>query len=133
MSNKDFDDKKEIYKDSKFFYTTRITEYDKWQINEINKRSQVLAKEACKIWRLPAQYQRKKATTESLHTLSEDTSQFAYTKPAMLTIGNEEFVVNSWFEFIPILCKLLAKDNYIIFSDVVSPNKMLCFKFGKSI
>lgn len=128
MSNKSFDDKKTIYKDSKFYYTTRLVQYDKWQKNEINDRSQKLANEARNIWKLPAQYQKKKAMPESLHTLGEDTSQFAYTKPAMLMVGNNEYNINNWSEVLPILCEFLAKENVEIFKEVANPEKIYVFK-----
>ena len=127
MSNKSFDDKKVIYKESKFYYTTRITQYDKWQIGEINDRSQKLANEARNIWKLPAQYQKKKAVSESLHTLGEDTSQFAYTKPSMLLIGNNEYSVSNWSDILPILCDLLAKENVEAFMEVANPEKIFAF------
>lgn len=127
MSNKSFDEKKEVYKDSKFYYTTRITQYDKWQIGEINDRSQKLANEARNIWKLPAQYQKKKAVSESLHTLGEDTSQFAYTKPSMLLIGSNEYSVNNWSDILPILCDVLVKENEEAFVEIANPDKIFAF------
>ena len=44
---------------TKFYYTNLISDYDIWQIDEINDRSQKLANEACKIWKLPSKYQKK--------------------------------------------------------------------------
>ena len=127
MSNKSFADKKLIYKDSKFYYTIRIANYDKWQINEINDRSQKLANEARNIWKLPAQYQKKKAISESLHTLGEDTSQFAYTKPATLLIGSNEYLVNNWADILPILCNLFVKENADAFMEIADPEKISAF------
>ncbi len=127
MSNKSFDDKKDIYKDSKFYYTTRITQYDKWQINEINDRSQKLANEARNVWKLPTQYQKKKAVSESLHTLGEDTTQFAYTKPATLLIGSNEYLVNNWSDILPILCDLLVKENSDAFVEVANSDNISAF------
>lgn len=127
MSNKDFKDKREIYKDSKFYYTTRIPEYDQWQIGEIEDRSKKLAAEALKIWFLPAKYQGTKAVSESLHTLGEDTAQFAYTKPSALLIGNNEFSVSFWADILPIVCKLLDKENHEAFMEIVRPDRISAF------
>lgn len=127
MSNKDFDTKKSIYKDSKFYYTTRLKDYDEWQIHEINERSKALAAEALKIWILPEQYQRVKAVPESLHTLGEDTTAFAYTKPSMLLIGSNEYPVNYWADILPILCKLLDQDNHEAFVEIAKPEKISAF------
>ena len=129
MSNKSFEDKKSIYKDSKFYYTTSLTQYKQWQISEINNRSQKLANEARNIWRLPEQYQQKKATSESLHTLDEDTSQFAYTKPAALSIEGEEYSINSWSDMLPTLCKFLVKENADAFLEVSNPKSISIFVF----
>ena len=127
MSNKDFNEKKKIYKDSKFYYTTRIVDYEKWQIAEINDRSQNLADQALKVWQLPMQYQKVKAIPESLHTLGEDNSQFAYTKPSTLYIGNNEFAVNYWADFLPIFCKVLEQDNHDAFVEIAKPEKISAF------
>ena len=127
MSNKDFKDKKKIYKESKFYYTTGIVQYDEWQIKEINDRSQKLASEALKIWSLPAQYQKVKAVSESLHTLGEDTAQFAYTKPSILLIGDSEYSINNWADILPILCNLLDKENHAAFMEIAIPVRISAF------
>ena len=127
MSNKSFADKKQIYKDSKYYYTTRITDYEKWQITEINDRTNKLAKEALKIWQLPAQYQNVKAVSESLHTLGEDTAQFAFTKPSILLIGDHEYSVNYWADFLPLLCKQLDKENHEAFVEIANPESISAF------
>lgn len=127
MSNKKFDEKKTIYKDSKFYYTTRIVEYDKWQIGEINERSKKLAAEALRIWQLPKEYQRNRAIPASLHTLGEDTSQFRFTKPSQLLIGDNEYSVNYWSDILPILCKLFDKENHDAFVEIARPDKISAF------
>ena len=127
MSNKNFSDKKQIYKQSKFYYTTQIDEYDQWQIEEINDRSKRLAECALKIWQLPPQYQGKKAAPASLHTLGEDTTQFAYTKPSMIMIGDHEFSLNYWSDILPILCELLNNDNHETFMEIARPDKISAF------
>jgi len=127
MSNKSFADKKPIYKDSKYYYTTRILEYDKWQIAEINDRSQKLAAEALKIWQLPAEYQNVKAPSQSLHALGEDTAQFAFTKPSLLMIGDHEYSINYWADMLPIVCELYDKENHDAFVEIANPEKISAF------
>ncbi len=124
MSNKDFKDKQKIYKSSKFYYTMKIAEYDKWQISEIEERSQKLVEEALKIWYLPEKYQKLKAVSKSFHTLSEDTSQYAFTKPAVLLIGSQEYNVTYWADFLPILCKVFDKEDHDAFIEVADPDKI---------
>ena len=127
MSNKTFDEKKKVYKESKFYYTTRIVGYDTWQIESINARSKALAKAALEIWQLPKQYQQVKVKPESLHTLGEDTSLFAFTKPSHLLIGDNEFSVNYWADFLPILCRILDNDNHLAFIAIAKPSKISAF------
>ena len=111
MSNKTFDEKKKIYADSNFYYTRDITHFDRWSLQEIDKRSKELAKLATTIWRLPEQYQNTRAAHESLHTLDEDFSQFTFTKPAHLYISDEEFEVKSWSDFVPTIIRKLKSEN----------------------
>ena len=127
LSNKSFAEKKKVYKGEHYYYTTQIEQYDQWQIAEINQRSKMLAEEAKKIWSLPAQYQTNKAVSESMHTLGEDTSQFAYTKPSMLMIGSNEYSVNFWADFLPIFCNLLDKENHEAFVEIAKPENVWAF------
>lgn len=127
MSNKEFKEKKQIYKGSKFYYTTRILEYDKWQVNEIDDRSKKLAEECLKIWTLPKAYQGKKAVSKSLHTLGEDTAQFSFTKPSLLLIGNEEYPLNNWSDFLPALCRHFNAENHEAFLEIAKPETSSAF------
>lgn len=128
LSNKSFADKKPIYQDSKYYYTTRIVEFDKWQIEDINDRSQKLAEEALKIWRLPSQYQNIKALSQSLHTLNEDTAQFAFTKPSVLLIGYHEYSISKWADILPVICELFDKENHNAFIEIAKPDKISAFR-----
>ena len=128
LSNKSFEEKKSIYKDSKYYYTKQIVKFSKWQINEINERSKALADEALKIWQLPDKYQKNsKATHKSLHTLGEENSQFAYTKPSFLIIDDNEYSVNNWSEFLPALCKILDKESHNVFVNIANSEKISAF------
>ena len=127
MSNKSFDEKKTVYKNTNYHYTKEIVGYDEWQIGEIDKRSKAMAQEALKIWPLPAQYQTAKAAPKSLHKLGEDTAQFAFTKPSTLTIGNNEYPVNYWADFLPLLCGQLDKEDHRAFVDIAVPDRISAF------
>ena len=127
MSNKSFDEKKSVYKNTNYHYTKEIVSYDQWQIGEINDRSDMMAKEALKIWTLPPQYQQAKAAPKSLHAIGEDTSQFAYTKPSQLMIGDSEYPVSYWADFLPLLCQVLDKEDHKIFIDIARSGKISAF------
>ena len=127
MSNKNFDEKKTVYKNTNYHYTKAIVDYDRWQIGEINDRSDMMAKEALKIWSLPSQYQQAKAAPKSLHALGEDTSQFTYTKPTQLMIGDNEYPVSYWADFLPLLCQVLDKEDHKVFIDIARSGKISAF------
>jgi len=52
LGNKNFDEKKYVYRNSKFKVTTDLLNYEKWNRETLYKRQQYLAKVASKIWRL---------------------------------------------------------------------------------
>ena len=127
MSNKSFDEKKSVYKNTNYHYTKEIVDYEQWQIKEINERSEAMAKEALRIWTLPQQYQQAKAAPKSLHALGEDTSQFTYTKPSQLIIGDHEYPVSYWADFLPLLCQVLDKEDHKVFTDIARSGKISAF------
>lgn len=127
MSNKSFDEKKSVYKNTNYHYTKEIADYDQWQIKEIDDRSEMMAKKALEIWTLPPQYQQAKAAPKSLHAIGEDTSQFAYTKPSQLMIGDSEYPVSYWADFLPLLCQVLDKEDHKIFIDIARSGKISAF------
>lgn len=87
----------------------------------------MLAKEALKVWYLPAVYQTTKAAPKSLHALGEDTSQFTYTKPSILMIGDHEFSVTYWADFLPLLCEVLDKEDHKVFVSIAKPETISAF------
>ncbi|GEM_PF-168529 len=127
MSNKSFEDKKLIYKDSNYHYTRMIVEYEKWQIVEINDRSQKLAEEALKIWQLPAEYQKEKFFASSLYQLTDDMPQFAYSKPSLLRVDEHEYLIDNWYEILPIICGLLETESHDSFVEIANPNNISAF------
>ena len=52
MSNRLFVEKKEDYKKSEFQITKELCNYADWTFEEIEKRAERLAEEACKIWKI---------------------------------------------------------------------------------
>lgn len=124
MSNKSFTEKKEAYKNSNFYYTRKLSEFTKWSVSEINQRSEMMAEAALKIWQFPEQYQKEKNSHETLHTLDDDFSQFAYTKPELLYVQDEEYTVTTWAELLPIVCKNLISENKDAFVEIAQSNRI---------
>ena len=130
MSNKAFADKRTIYQNSNYFYTRQITEYEEWQIEDIDNRSEKLADAALAIWALPKKYQQVKAIPSSWHELGEDTAQFAYTKPSQLMIGNNEYEINAWADMLPLVCEVLVNENHDALMEVATSGKISAFLLG---
>lgn len=112
MSNKTFEEKKQIYRDSKYYFTVHICDYENWQIEEINDRSKKLADIALKIWQLPDEFQRNRAVSDSLHRLGEDGGQFTHTKPSTLYMDDSEYKIDRWCKFLPTICKHLDNEDH---------------------
>ena len=127
MSNKSFDEKKVVYASSNFYYTREITKTPKWNLDEVNKRSEALANLAINIWPLPQTHQTAKQTKETLHLLDEDISQFGSTKPTKIYIDDEELIVDAWADFIPVICEKLRAMNEDVFMEIASPTYMKAF------
>ena len=119
MRNISFEEKKKIYKESGFHYTYAIADYPRWSSKEITSRSVELATKALKIWPLPKEYSKSNAPHRGdVHTLDEDFSQFAFTKPDLFMIDDKEYKVNSWSDLIPILCQRLIEDDSDAFMQI---------------
>ena len=127
MSNKAFADKRKIYENSNYYYTRQITDYEEWQITNIDNRSEKLADAALAIWALPEEYQQVKAIPASWHEIGEDTAQFAYTKPSQLMIGNNEYEISFWADMLPLVCEVLVKENHDAFLEVATSGKISAF------
>lgn len=111
MSNKSFSDKKKVYEHANFYYTKELSKASQWSSYEINKRSEKLVDAALQVWDFPKQYQKAKPLQNTLHTLDEDFTQFAYTKPSSLYIQDEEYSVGAWSDLLPIVCKSLIEED----------------------
>ncbi len=128
MSNKSYSEKCKIYSESNFHYTRHICDYPRWQMPDIDDRSKALAAEALKIWPFPQEYHKEeKAGSKSLHALDEDTTQFYYTKPEQLLVGDREYSISYWSEMLPILCHLLDEEDHEGFIHMVETAQLSCF------
>jgi len=119
MSNKSFPEKRKMYEQANFYYTRKLSEFKQWSGYEINKRSEQMADVALKVWPFPSQYQKVRPQMNALHTLDDDFTQFAYTKPRALYIQDEEYSVGTWAEFLPIVCRNLIEDDKEAFLEIV--------------
>ncbi len=121
MSNKSFEEKKVIYRGSNYYYTRKLGDISQWSSAAISKRGKELAEEALKIWHFPAEYQTEKTVHDSVHTLDDDFKQFSYTKPKDLYVGQSEYIIANWSEFLPTICKTMVEENSGIFLEIARP------------
>lgn len=110
MSNKSFDEKKQSYKNSGFYYTRQAAESGEWSCDDIHQRSEMLADQALKIWILPKEFQTSNALM-AVHTLDEDTGNYAYKKPRTIQIGSQITYVKYWADVIPAVFNWMKQDN----------------------
>lgn len=130
LHNETFDKKKQIYAESGFHYTALLAQCDEWSEKTINSRSEELAEEALKVWPFPEEYREGMLAVNhnSIHSLDEDFSQFTFTKPSLLIIGeDQEIAVSMWIEFFRQLCKWMNEENHDVFTQIAVPEKFAAF------
>ena len=108
LSNDDFAKKKQIYKDSNITICRQLAEYSEWNADSIRKRAEWLFSIAVNIWQFPQGF--SKISEELDYDLEIDlfdNLDVTGEKPLNLTIGQERYMVQSWKEFLLILCRKL--------------------------
>lgn len=126
LNNKPFEKKKEIYKEANFYYTRRICDYDKWNIESIEKRAEEFADIALKIWHYPEYLQKERhVSVEMEHNLDEDLSQFSFLKPKNITIGEKQYQIKTWSQMLGTICRHLVNEDHDSFikSTIAEKNK----------
>lgn len=120
ISNKSFEDKKDIYINSNIKLTRDISKYDKWDKDSIIDRANALFEIANKIWSLPVDNY-SNVSQENLipgeeYSIADNVNVTGY-KPSALIIDNDRISVSSWKEFLIEMCKfLLDFDRELFYS-----------------
>lgn len=131
MSNDPFATKKESYEKSTLFHTRELTKFDNWTSAEINDRSEKLANEALKIWRLPEQYQNNEETF--YHLPEKKSKAFNFRKPKILMIHEEKFKLYAWSEMLPKVCEVLFQDNGTVLKDMAREGRFRVLKLESAL
>ena len=63
----------------------------------------------------------------SLHALGEDAIQFAFTKPSMLLVGDNEYSVSNWSDLLPIICSQFERENHEAFMAIANSKRIAVF------
>ena len=108
LSNKIFNDKKEIYKNSNIGMCRDVVNYDIWDDTSIKKRAQILFEKALNIWPLPEKYNKQKENLEmidstTLYNILTDINVTGV-KPKQLVILDTEYSISSWKDLLKQIC-----------------------------
>lgn len=126
MSNKSFDEKKNIYMDSNIKITRDLLEYEKWDKHSIINRANNLFEIANEIWKIPVDKyggsDKDKLKPGVEYSILESVNVTGH-KPASLIIDSEEFSVTSWREMLIETCLLLIDlDSELFYSLLENKN-----------
>lgn len=107
ISNREFSEKKEYYKNSNIYFNRELLNYNEWNEKSILDRGKKLAEVACKVWPIP------KLSKEFLITTDITNKEFnifeninvTNRKPCLLNIMGDKFTIKSWKEFFIKLCE----------------------------
>jgi len=106
MSNKSFIEKRDMqkgFKESRLFLNKYISDLDKWDEENIKKRSEILCEVALKIWGYPQTNYIIPKKSENLYSLSDDHS-FTGEKIESYILQEKEIKVKSWKELYQSIC-----------------------------
>ncbi len=123
LSNRNFADKKSIYKDSNISICRNICKYEMWNDESIRDRAKVLYDIAIKIWPLPEKYNVIKDSTNvidytTLYNVQTDINVTGE-KPRQLILLDMEYSVSSWKDLMRTLCKELYELDSTIFNNLI--------------
>lgn len=110
ISNKEFSEKKKLYKISNILLNRELVNYDIWNEESILDRGKKLAELACKIWAIPKlsdEFSNKPDISKKEFDIFEDIN-VTNRKPSWLNVMGKEFQVSSWKDFFTVLCKIIC-------------------------
>ena len=138
MSNKSFEDKKDIYADSNIKLTRDIIEFEKWDKESIVSRANNLFKLAEKIWPVPKDnyidVSQENLIPGEEYSIMDNVDVTGY-KPTALIIDNDRISITSWREMlIEMSMFLLDFDRELFYSLLDNKNfKKLIFRYPDTI
>ena len=118
MSNKSFEDKKDIYMNSNIKLTRDLTNFEKWDKDSIISRANSLFKIANKIWSLPVDnfinVSQENLIPGEEYSILDNIDVTGY-KPTALIIDNEKIFISSWKEMLIEMSKFLLEFDRELF------------------
>lgn len=121
LSNKSFDLKKEIYRESNIKMCREIINYDNWSEIEIRDRAKTLFENAKEIWKIPLKYDKKKLKNldYTKKYLIGSNINVKGEKPLKLIICEEEYSIESWRSLLKKLCLRLYELDSEVFRELL--------------
>lgn len=120
LSNKNFIEKKEIYKNSNISICRSVCKYNIWNDDSIKDRAKDLFQKAVNIWGLPEKYNTLKTNSGLDYTTPyniQSNINCTGEKPKQLIILDNEYVVSTWKELLKTVCReLYYLDNTIFYN-----------------
>lgn len=125
ISNRNFEKKKEYYKDSNIITTREIANYDTWKESSILARAEGLFNIAKSIWELPEDnYQtigKERLISNEEYSIKEDIIVTGYS-PKSISFDGDKMPVSSWRNMLVTTCKYLYKLDEELFISLVNKN-----------
>lgn len=116
ISNKSFEEKKNIYKESNIYINKHLAAFDTWGEAEIIKRSEWIINEICSIWKCPDIITSGEASVDTRTEFDiTDEADVTGRTPCELEICGEIFSVDSWRSFLKSVCMKMYEYDAQIF------------------
>ncbi|AIY83466.1 hypothetical protein U729_2496 [Clostridium baratii str. Sullivan] len=120
MSNRPFQDKKNIengFNNSRLKLNKYIASLDRWDEEEINKRTEILFNIAKEIWKYPNTEYKIEKSKENLFYISEE-EDLTNTKVKSFSFMGAEQQCKTWTELFEEVCKMLYDLDPVIFRKI---------------
>lgn len=120
ISNKSFEEKKNMYKESNIYINKYLAAFDTWGEAEIIKRSEWIINEICSIWKCPDIINSGEAVADTRTEFDiTDEADVTGRTPCELEICGETFSVDSWRSFLKSVCMKMYEYDAQIFCSLV--------------
>lgn len=129
ISNKPWSDKVTEFKSIQFKITTELCSHSNWSESDIKLRNVDLATRACSAVISPLQrtrkYQTKSVTSDfidGVYPISDLSTPMSGTTPECIIYNEKEYKVDTWKDFLCIICSLAHRFEPSIFDEIVANN-----------
>lgn len=116
LSNKNFDDKKDEYRQSNYLFTKELADIKTWTPDVMVSRGERMSDIATQIWTIDENYNNNPGTEIGVvYDLNADFTAFFGTKPSIVSILGEELSITNWSDMVNIVADkfyMLAPETF---------------------